>query len=458
MAPSQAIFSRSRAGQESEQQFMPPLTEHIVLRDLDIPDIGDPEVYHRHGGYAALRTVLTEKTPAEVVALVRDAGLRGRGGAGFPTGVKWGFLPKDSYPRYLLCNCDESEPGTFNNHQIIDRNPHQLIEGVAIAAYAIECHTAYIYVRGEFAAGARTLERAVADAYRRGYLGQNIMGSGYDLDIVVHRGAGAYICGEETALMESLEGKIGQPRLKPPFPAIAGLYGKPTIINNVETLTNVPMIIRHGAAWYRQYGTAKSPGTKVFSICGHVRRPGNYEVPFGTPLRELVEADYYGGGMRGGRAVKIIVPGGASSAWLTADKLDTPMDYESLAAAGTMLGSGGVIILDETVSAVELAYKMDEFFKHESCGKCTPCREGTTFLVRVLHRMNHGGGRASDIPLLHDVYNQMAGNCFCLLGESAVVPIRSALRLFPGEFEQAIERAAASAATLRANAIPLVTH
>jgi NADH-quinone oxidoreductase subunit F len=218
------------------------------------------------------------------------------------------------------------------------------------------------------------------------------------------------------------------------------------------------MISRHGAAWYRQYGTEKSPGTKVFSICGHVRRPGNYEVPFGTPLRELVEADYYGGGMRGGRALKIIVPGGASSAWLTADKLDTPMDYESLAAAGTMLGSGGVIILDETVSAVELAYKMDEFFKHESCGKCTPCREGTTFLVRVLHRMNHGGGRASDIPLLHDVYNQMAGNCFCLLGESAVVPIRSALRLFPGEFEQAIERAAASAATLRANAIPLVTH
>lgn len=420
---------------------MSPLTGHIVLRDLDIEDIADFEVYLRHGGYEALRIAVTERTPADIVQTVKDAGLRGRGGAGFPTGVKWGFLPKGVYPRYLLCNCDESEPGTFNNHQIIDRNPHQLIEGIAISAYAIEAHTAYIYIRGEFAAAARRLERAIAQAYERGFLGRNIFGKGYDLDVYVHRGAGAYICGEETALMESLEGKIGQPRLRPPFPAVAGLYGKPTIINNVETLTNVPMIVRHGAAWYRQFGTEKSPGTKVFSISGHVKRPGNYEAPFGTPLRELIFSPDYCQGMRSDRNVKIVVPGGASAGWLTADDLDVTMDYEALAAKGSMLGSGGVIVLDESVSAVEVAYKMDEFFKHESCGKCTPCREGTYFLVKVLHRITHGHGRKEDIPLLHDVYNQMAGNCFCLLGESAVVPIRSALRLFPHEFEQAIVQA-----------------
>ncbi|ABQ90617.1 NADH-quinone oxidoreductase, F subunit [Roseiflexus sp. RS-1] len=426
---------------KASYQPMSPLARHIVLRDLDIEDIADFEVYLRHGGYEALRIAVTERTPADIVQTVKDSGLRGRGGAGFPTGVKWGFLPKGVYPRYLLCNCDESEPGTFNNHQIIDRNPHQLIEGIAISAYAIEAHTAYIYIRGEFAAAARRLERAIAQAYERGFLGRNIFGKGYDLDIYVHRGAGAYICGEETALMESLEGKIGQPRLRPPFPAVAGLYGKPTIINNVETLTNVPMIVRHGAAWYRQFGTEKSPGTKVFSISGHVKRPGNYEAPFGIPLRELIFSPDYCQGMRSDRNVKIVVPGGASAGWLTADDLDVTMDYEALAAKGSMLGSGGVIVLDESVSAVEVAYKMDEFFKHESCGKCTPCREGTYFLVKVLHRITHGHGRKEDIPLLHDVYHQMAGNCFCLLGESAVVPIRSALRLFPHEFEQAIAQA-----------------
>ncbi|HWQ15746.1 MAG TPA: NADH-quinone oxidoreductase subunit NuoF [Roseiflexaceae bacterium] len=437
---------------------MPPLTEHVVLRDLDVENIADFEVYIQHGGYEAYRTALTQKKPADIVTLVRDAGLRGRGGAGFPTGVKWGFLPKDVYPRYLLTNCDESEPGTFNNHQIIDRNPHQLIEGVAIAAYAIEANLAFVYCRGEFAAAARTLERAVAKAYAAGLLGRDILGTGYNLDIVIHRGAGAYICGEETALMESLEGKIGQPRLRPPFPAVAGLYGKPTIINNVETIANVPMIVRHGSEWYRQFGTEKSPGTKVFSISGHVNRPGNYEAPFGTPLRELIYGEDYCQGMRGGRTVKIVVPGGASAAWLTDADLDVPMDYESLAAKGTMLGSGGVIVLDETVSAVEVAYKMDEFFKHESCGKCTPCREGTHFLTRVLHRISHGHGRPGDIPTLHDVYNQMAGNCFCLLGESAVVPVRSALKIFPHEFEAAIAQASANGRGDGKVAIPLVTH
>ncbi|NWF79721.1 MAG: NADH-quinone oxidoreductase subunit NuoF [Chloroflexi bacterium] len=423
------------------------LKEHIVMRELDIPDINTFAVYCRNGGWEAYRGALKGKQPAEIVAMVKESGLRGRGGAGFPTGVKWGFLPKDVYPRYLLCNCDESEPGTFNNHQIIDRNPHQLIEGVALSAYAIACNTAYIYMRGEFAAAAITLERAIDDAYRAGLLGKNILGTGYDLDIFVHRGAGAYICGEETALMESLEGKIGQPRLKPPFPAVAGLYGKPTIINNVETLANVPRIVERGVAWYRSHGTEKSPGTKCFSLSGHVNRPGNYELPFGTPLRELIESPEYGGGMRGGRPVKIIIPGGASAPWLTHEHLDVPLDYEGVAAAGSMLGSGAVIVLDDTVKAPHVAYKMDEFFKHESCGKCTPCREGTHWLVKVLHRIaEEGHATPADIPTLHGIYTQMAGNCFCLLGESAVMPIKSALQLFPQEFEAVIAASARHAA------------
>ncbi len=423
---------------------MPPLTEHVVMRNRDVEHFDDLEVYLKHGGYEPLRVALKEKTPADIVQMVKDSGLRGRGGAFFPTGVKWGFLPKDVYPRYLLCNADESEPGTFNNHEIIDKNPHQVIEGIAISAYAIECHIAYIYIRGEFAHGARILERAINAAYQKGFLGKNILGTDYDLDIYVHRGAGAYICGEETALMESLEGKIGQPRLKPPFPAVAGLYGKPTVINNVETLANVPRILEKGVSWFRSFGTERSPGTKVCSVSGHVNKPGNYELSMGTPLRELIYAPEYGGGMRGDRKPKIIVPGGASAPWLTGDQLDATLDFEGMAATGTMLGTAGVIVLDETTSAVETAYKMDEFFKHESCGKCTPCREGTTWLVQVLHRMTEGHGRALDIPTLHDIYNQMAGNCFCLLGESAVMPIKSALKLFPEEFEQALGAAPAN--------------
>jgi NADH-quinone oxidoreductase subunit F len=419
------------------------LAEHIIMRELDIPDISDFQVYRKHGGYEALRIALKEKTPDEITQMVKESGLRGRGGAGFPTGVKWGFLPKGVYPRYLLCNCDESEPGTFNNHQIIDLNPHQLIEGCIISAYATESRICYIYTRGEFATATRTLEHAIAQAYAAGFLGKNILGSGVDIDMYVHRGAGAYICGEETALMESLEGKIGQPRLKPPFPAVEGLYGKPTIINNVETLTNVPLIVERGVEWYRSHGTEKSAGTKVFSLCGHVNKPGNYELPFGVPLRELIYSPEYGGGMHGDRPVKIVVPGGASAPWLTQDHLDITLDYEALAAAGSMLGSGGVIVLDNTVSAPHVAYKMDEFFKHESCGKCTPCREGTHWLVRVLHRMTEDGhGFEDDVPTLHDIYKQMAGNCFCLLGESAVMPIKSALELFPEEFDQIIQHTA----------------
>jgi NADH-quinone oxidoreductase subunit F len=416
------------------------LSEHIIMRELDIPDISDFEVYRKHGGYEALRKALKKHSPEQVTQIVKDSGLRGRGGAGFPTGVKWGFLPKGVYPRYLLCNCDESEPGTFNNHQIIDCNPHQLIEGIIISAYATGCNIAYIYTRGEFAAATRTLDHAIAQAYASGFLGKNILGSGFDLDLYMHRGAGAYICGEETALMDSLEGRIGQPRLKPPFPAVQGFYGKPTIINNVETLTNVPPIVQRGVDWYRSYGTEKSTGTKVFSLCGHVNRPGNYELVFGTPLRELIYSPDYGGGMRDDRPVKIVVPGGASAPWLTQDHLDVTLDYESLTEAGSMLGSGGVIVLDDTVSAPHVAYKMDEFFKHESCGKCTPCREGTYWLVRVLHRMTEDmHAYEEDIPVLHDIYKQMAGNCFCLLGESAVMPIKSALQFFPEEFDQIVE-------------------
>ncbi len=421
------------------------LTEHVIMRELDVPNIADFNVYLQHGGYVAYRKALTEMKPSEIVQMVSDAGLRGRGGAGFPTGRKWSFLPRGVYPRYLLCNCDESEPGTFNNHQIIDLNPHQLIEGVALSAFAIEAETAYIYCRGEFATAVHTLEHAIEQAYAAGFLGKNILGTGVNIDMYVHRGAGAYICGEETALMESLEGKIGQPRNKPPFPAVEGLYRKPTIINNVETLANVPPIVLKGVDWYRSYGTQQSPGTKVFSLSGHVNRPGNYELPFGVPLRELIYSPEYGGGMQGDRPVKIIIPGGASAPWLTEKHLDTPLDYESVAAAGSMLGSGAVMVLNDTVSAPHLAYKMDEFFKHESCGKCTPCREGTHWLVKVLHRFaEEGHGRAEDIPVLHSIYRQMQGNCFCLLGESAVMPIKSALALFPEEFEAYVARAASN--------------
>jgi NADH-quinone oxidoreductase subunit F len=415
---------------------MPYLTEHVIMRHVDVPDIADFQVYLKNGGYEPLRMALKEKTPADIIQMVREAGLRGRGGAGFPTGVKWGFLPKGVFPRYLLCNCDESEPATFNNHEIIDRNPHQLIEGIIISAYAIECNTAYIYMRGEFATAARTLDYAIQQAKAAGFLGKNILGTGFDLEIHVHRGAGAYICGEETALMDSLEGKKGQPRLKPPFPAVEGLYGKPTIINNVETLANVPHIVQRGVAWYRGFGTEKSPGTKVFSLCGHVKKPGNYEIPFGISMREFIYSEEFGGGgIVDDRPIKIVVPGGASAPWLTGDQIDVNLDYESLAAAGTMLGSGGMVVLNDSVTAPHVAYKMDEFFKHESCGKCTPCREGTTWLVRLMHRMiEHKEGRTGDSQVLQNIHQQMAGNCFCLLGESAVMPIKSALHLFEDEF------------------------
>ncbi len=417
----------------------PLLNEYIVLRNRVIPNIGEIDVYVENGGYETARTALTTMQPADVVDVVKRSGLRGRGGAGFPTGVKWGFIPKDIFPKYLVCNADESEPGTFNNHEIIDYNPHQMIEGMIIAGFAVGATTGYIYIRGEYAYGARVLEQAIQACYERGFLGKNLWGSGFDFDLYVHRGAGAYICGEETALLESLEGKIGQPRLKPPFPAVAGLYAKPTVINNVETLANVPLIVKNGAEWFRQYGTEKSPGTKAISISGHVNRPGNYEIPLGITMRQFIYD--LAGGIRNGNELKFVVPGGASANWLInkPEHLDLPLTWDDLAGAGTMLGSGAVVVLDDTTCVVSAAMKIDEFFKHESCGKCAPCREGTHFLVKVWERIEHGHGRLGDIPLLNDLGKEMLGKCFCPLGESAVSPVNSALKHFAAEVQAHID-------------------
>jgi NADH-quinone oxidoreductase subunit F len=411
------------------------VTQHILLRDLDIPDIGQFDVYVQHGGYGALRQALTMK-PEEVMEVVKASGLRGRGGAGFPTGLKWSFIPKDVFPRYVTVNADESEPGTFKDRQIMGKNPHQLVEGAAIAAYAVRAEKAYIYCRGEFAQPARTLQAAVDAVYQAGYLGQNIFGSGANVDIVVHLGAGAYICGEETALLDSLEGKIGQPRLRPPFPATAGLYGKPTIVNNVETLANVPFIVANGAETFRKFGTEKSPGTKIACLSGHVKRPGNYEFELGKiTFRNLIFGEEYGQGLlHDGATVKAIMPSGASSVLLGADKLDTPLDYESVAATGSMLGSASVIVLDSTADIVWAMYKAIRFFKHESCGKCTPCREGTFWMLRIYERLINGRGTLADIDLLDNVAGQMQNKCFCLLGEFSIAPVQSSIKLFRDEY------------------------
>ena len=408
------------------------------MRDRDIPNIAELDVYVEHGGYQALAKALREHTPDEVIGIVRAAGLRGRGGAGFPAGVKWGFVPKDVFPKYVVCNNDESEPGTYKDRQITEKNPHQLIEGIAIAAYAVQANTAYIYCRGEFRGPARSLERAIQQAREAGYLGRDILGSGFSLDIHVHLGAGAYICGEETALLSSLEGQLGQPRLRPPFPAVEGLYARPTVVNNTETLTNVPPIIQRGADWYRSIGTEKSPGVKIFCLSGHVRRPGNYELPLGTTIRELIYE--HGGGVPGDRAVKAILPAGASAPMLTAEALDTPMDYESMQAAGSALGSASFIILDETTDIPWAALKMSRFFRHESCGKCTPCREGTHWLVHVLERIVAGQGGMEDIDLLENIANQMVGKCFCLLGDFATNPVLSSIKHFRHEYEQYVQQ------------------
>jgi NADH-quinone oxidoreductase subunit F len=406
----------------------------FVTHNLDVPGIDTIAVYREHGGYTALAKALRDFQPEELVEEVKRSGLRGRGGASFPTGQKWSFLPKESAkPRYLCVNGDESEPGTFKDRMLMERNPHQLVEGVIITAYATKVHHAFIYVRGELALAGRQVRRAVDEAYAAGLLGKNILGSGFDLDVTVHRGAGAYICGEESALLESLEGKRGYPRSRPPFPAVAGLYGAPTVINNAETISTVPAIVTHGAAVYAAYGTERSKGTRIVCLSGHVEQPGNYELPLGTTLRTLIED--FGGGVWHGKRLKAVVPGGSSSPYLTPDKLDTPMDVDAIAAAGSMLGSGGVVVLDEETCIVAATLRMSEFYRDESCGKCTPCREGTYWLVELLERLEHGGGRESDMALLLDICDNIAGKAFCLLGDAATACVISSIQLFREEYE-----------------------
>jgi NADH-quinone oxidoreductase subunit F len=392
--------------------------------------------YVANGGYEGLKTAVG-MSPDEVIEVVKASGLRGRGGAGFPTGTKWSFVPQDTgKPTYVVANFDESEPGTFNNRELVEREPHQFLEGIAIAAYAIRSHTAFIYCRGEFLWPGSLLERAIGEAYEHGVFGPNVLGSGFGLDVVMHRGAGAYICGEETALLSSLEGDRGQPRLRPPFPAVEGLYASPTVINNVETLCNVPHILVRGAEWFTSIGTEKSSGTKVFSISGKVERPGNYELPMGTPLRTLLEE--HAGGVLGGERLKAWTPGGSSTPFLTEEHLDVGLDFESVQAAGSLLGTGAIIVLDETDCIVEATRRLLDFYAHESCGKCTPCREGTWWIARVLGRIEDGLGREEDLPLLDDLGKNILFRAFCALADGAASPIQSSLRHFRAEYEQHI--------------------
>ncbi len=410
------------------------MAELIVTKNIDIVGIDRIEVYRQYNGYVALEKALKEYQPDQLVEMVKASGLRGRGGAGFPTGLKWSFLAKNDRPRYLCCNADESEPGTFKDRMLMEKNPHQLVEGVILTSFACRVSIAFIYVRGELALAAKQVSRAVEEAYAAGLLGQNILGSGYSLDIIVHCGAGAYICGEESALMESLEGRRGYPRLKPPFPAVVGLYGGPTVINNCETLSTVPHIVLNGADWYKQYGTEKSSGTRLFCLSGHVKKPGNYELPLGTSLRTLIYDEQYGGGMLDDKPLKAIIPGGSSAPMLGADKVDTTLDYEAIAAAGSMAGSGGVIVMHEDTCIVGAILRMTEFYRDESCGKCTPCREGTYWMTEILERLEHGHGKAQDVALLLDICDNISGKSFCPLGDAATSCITSGIKLFREEF------------------------
>ncbi|MGZ3743382.1 MAG: NADH-quinone oxidoreductase subunit NuoF [Pseudobdellovibrionaceae bacterium] len=391
------------------------------------------EGYKKHGGYVELAKAL-KMQPQQIIDEVKASGLRGRGGAGFPTGTKWSFLPKNDEPRYLLCNADEGEPGTFKDRLMMERAPHQLIEGMIISAFAIGSKKSYIYVRGEYRYPISVLEKALREAYDAGLLGKNILGSGFDHDMDVYSGAGAYICGEETGMISSLEGLKGQPKLKPPFPAIQGYLRKPTIVNNVETLAAVKYIIRDGAQAYRKYGTEKSPGTKLFSLSGNVMKPGNYEVPLAYPLMDLINKE--GGGMKPGRKLKAVIPGGSSAPVLTAAEVEkATMDYECLASIGTMLGSGAVIVIDDSQCMVDMLGVLTHFYHHESCGQCTPCREGTGWLNKIVHSILEGKGRLQDIELLEKVADNMKGKTICALSDAAALPVLSFVSKFRDEFE-----------------------
>ncbi len=414
---------------------------HILLRHRDIPDIHKLDVYRANGGYEGFKKAVTEMTPAQVIDVVKASGLRGRGGAGFPTGVKWSFIPKNAPETYVLINSDESETGTFKDRELLEWNPHQVIEGALIAAYAIGSKLVFNYFRGEYMDAGYAFEMALQECRAAGIIGDNIFGTSYSCEFYAHYGAGAYICGEETALIESLHGNLGQPWSKPPFPAIEGLYHKPTVVNNTETLANVPMILVHGAEWYAQKGTKDSPGVKVVCMSGHVNRPGNYEVDLGVTYRYLIEL---AGGMKDGKKFKALLPSGGSGPVITEKSLDALLTYDGLTPHGSVLGSASVIVMDETVDMVWAALKMVHFFRHESCGKCTPCREGTFWMEKVLHRIYHGHGTEKDIQLLENVANQIQGKCLCALGEFSISPVLSTLKHFPNEYRAKIQKAGAN--------------
>jgi NADH-quinone oxidoreductase subunit F len=415
------------------------MPERILLRCRDIPDLRSLAVYVQHGGYEASKKALTEHTPEQLVEMVKASNLRGRGGAGFPTGMKWSFLPKQTEkPVYLAVNADESEPGTFKDREIMEDDPHQLLEGILISAFAIKCHRAYIYIRGEMLTGYERLCAAVKEAYAGGFLGTNVFGIGFDLDVVVHRGAGAYICGEETGLIESLEGKRAYPRIKPPFPAVYGLFGCPTIVNNVETLACVPHIVARGAEWFRSIGPEKSPGPKLYCVSGHVAKPGVYELPMGTPLREIIYE--HAGGIPNGRQLKGVIPGGASMPVFTPAEIDVAMDMDSVQKAGSFLGSAGIIVMDDSVCMVDAMLNLAHFFHHESCGQCTPCREGTGWLEKVLHGLEEGHATTSDVDLLLNIAGNMMGNTICALADAAAMPTRAFVTKYRAEFEAHLAR------------------
>jgi NADH-quinone oxidoreductase subunit F len=416
------------------------MSRHLLFRDIDEPGLNTIDVYRRRGGYEALRKALT--IPRE--ALVHDleaSGLRGRGGAGFSMGKKASFLPKGAIDKYLVCNADESEPGTFKDRELMQKSPHMLIEGMIIAAYAAGANKSFIYIRGEYQQQADIIDAALVEARDAGFLGDNILGSDHSLSLVVHRGAGAYICGEETGLLDSLEGKRGNPRLKPPFPAVQGLYQGPTLINNVETLATIPTIVTMGAEEYAKLGVQGSTGTKLVSVSGNVQRPGNYEIELGMPSREIIYD--LAGGPPEGREIKLWFPGGSSSPVLTKDELDLPYDFDTLAKAGSMLGSGAIIVVDETNSVVDVALWLAEFYRHESCGKCTPCREGTNWTVKMLERIQDGLATPMDLDIMASVQTQIIGNCLCVLGDSMAMPVGSMIEKFRPEFEAHIEAARA---------------
>ena len=415
---------------------------HILLRHRDVENIHQLDVYRQNQGYEALQKVLGME-PAAVTNIVRDSGLRGRGGAGFPTGMKWGFIPKGAGEKYVVINSDESEMGTFKDRELLERNPHQVIEGALIAAYAIGAKQIYNYCRGEFMDAGYAFEQALKDCYANGLLGENILGSGFSCDFSMYFGAGAYICGEETALLNWLMGNLGQPWSKPPFPAVEGLYARPTVVNNTETLANVPPIILNGAEWYKQFGTDRSPGPKIVCLSGHVNKPGNYEIIMGMTYRELIYSEEYGGGISNGKAFKAMLPSGGSGPVVVEDALDAPMTYEGLTPFGSVMGSASVVIMDETVDMVWMAMKCVHFFHHESCGKCTPCREGTYWMEKLLKRIYKGQGTQEDLQTLRSVASNIGGRTLCALGDFAINPVLSTFRHFPQEYEAKIKPAAA---------------